>query len=102
MAQADLVITGEGRYDLTSLSGKAAGTVIAAATAAGVPAALVTGTLTGPPPAVAAVITLTSLAGGTGPALARPGHWLHQAGRHLAQCLGPCGRPGRAPGAPPH
>jgi glycerate kinase len=102
MAQADLVITGEGRYDLTSLSGKAAGTVIAAATAAGVPAALVTGTLTGPPPAVAAVITLTSLAGGTGPALARPGHWLHQAGRQLAQCLGPCGRPGRAPGAPPH
>jgi glycerate kinase len=90
MTQADLVITGEGRYDLTSLTGKAAGTVIAAASAAGVPAALVTGTLAGPPPAVAAVVTLTALAGGTGPALARPGHWLHQAGRQLAQRLGPC------------
>jgi glycerate 2-kinase len=91
MAHADLVITGEGRYDLTSLTGKAAGTVIAAATAAGVPAALVTGALGGPPPDVAAVITLTALAGGTGPALARPGHWLHQAGRQLAQRLGPRG-----------
>jgi glycerate 2-kinase len=91
MAQADLVITGEGRYDLTSLTGKAAGMVIAAAGTAGVPAALVTGTLGGPPPAVAAVITLTALAGGTEPALARPGLWLHRAGRQLAQRLGPRG-----------
>ena len=103
LSQADLVITGEGRYDLTSLTGKAAGTVIAAATAAGVPVALVTGTLSGPPPAVAAVIMLTALAGGTGPALARPEHWLHLAGRQLARRLGPgAARPGRTRPGPPH
>lgn len=89
MSQADLVITGEGRYDLSSLTGKAAGTVIAAATAAGVPVALVAGALSGPPPTVAAVITLTALAGGAGPALARPEHWLRRAGCQLAQRLGP-------------
>ena len=87
MARADLVITGEGRYDPTSLTGKAAGTVITAATVAGVPVALVTGTLSGPRPAAAAVVTLTALAGGTGPALAHPERWLHLAGRRLAQRL---------------
>ncbi|HEY6276756.1 MAG TPA: glycerate kinase [Streptosporangiaceae bacterium] len=85
IAAADLVVTGEGRFDATSLTGKAAGTVIEAATAAGVPVALVAGQLGGPPPAVAAVLTLAALAGGTGPALARSEHWLHLAGRRLAR-----------------
>jgi glycerate kinase len=43
LAGADLVITGEGRFDETSLTGKTCGTVIAAAAAAGVPVALVAG-----------------------------------------------------------
>ena len=43
LAGADLVITGEGRYDQTSPSGKVAGTVLAAAAAAGVPAVVVAG-----------------------------------------------------------
>jgi glycerate kinase len=43
LAGADLVITGEGRFDETSLTGKTCGTVIAAAAAAGVPAAVVAG-----------------------------------------------------------
>jgi glycerate kinase len=35
LADADLVITGEGRFDETSLTGKTCGTVIAAGAAAG-------------------------------------------------------------------
>jgi glycerate kinase len=84
---ADLVVTGEGRFDPTSLTGKATGTVIAAAAAAAVPVALVAGQLIGTPPAAAAVVTLAALAGGPGPALADPGRWLGEAGRALAQDL---------------
>ena len=51
LAGAGLVITGEGRYDETSGTGKVAGAVFAAAAAAGVPAALVAGQVAaGPPP----------------------------------------------------
>jgi glycerate 2-kinase len=87
VAAADLVVTGEGRFDPTSLTGKATGVVIAAAAAAGVPVAVVAGQLGGAPPAAAAVVTLAGLAGGPGPALADPGHWLGQAGRALARQL---------------
>ena len=87
VAAADLVVTGEGRFDPTSLTGKATGLVITAAATAGVPVALVAGQLGGAPPAAAAVITLAGLAGGRGPALADPGHWLGQAGRALAREL---------------
>jgi glycerate kinase len=57
LAAADLVLTGEGRYDATSTSGKAAGEVIAAARRAGVPVAVVCGRWdAGPlPPGVVAV-----------------------------------------------
>jgi glycerate 2-kinase len=87
LAGADLVITGEGRFDPSSLTGKVTGTVIAAAAAARVPVALVAGQLAGIPPAAAAVVTLAGLAGDPGPALADPGHWLGQAGRALAREL---------------
>ena len=81
LSGAGLVITGEGRYDETSGTGKVAGTVFAAAAAAGVPAALVAGQVAaGPPPAVAWAVGLSDLAGGAGPALADPGRWLRQAG----------------------
>jgi glycerate kinase len=43
LAEADLVITGEGRFDETSLTGKTCGTVIAAAADAGVPVAVIAG-----------------------------------------------------------
>jgi glycerate kinase len=85
LAGAGLVITGEGRYDETSGTGKVAGTVFGAAAAAGVPAALVAGQVAaGPPPAVAWAVSLADLAGGAGPALADPGRWLRQAGQELA------------------
>jgi glycerate 2-kinase len=87
VAAAEVIVTGEGRFDATSLTGKATGLVIAAAAAAGVPVALVAGQLDGAPPAAAAVVTLAGLAGGPGPALADPGHWLGQAGQALAREL---------------
>lgn len=45
LARADLVLTGEGRFDRTSLRGKAPVEVLRRARAAGVPAALVCGSL---------------------------------------------------------
>jgi len=90
LAGAGLVITGEGRYDETSGTGKVAGTVFAAAAAARVPAALVAGQVAAAPPAtVPWALGLADLAGGAGPALADPGHWLTQAGRDLAARISP-------------
>jgi glycerate 2-kinase len=88
LAGAGLVITGEGRYDETSGTGKVAGTVFAVAAAAGVPAALVAGQLAAPPPpGVVFAVGLADLAGGPGPALADPGHWLGRAGQELAALI---------------
>jgi len=104
---ADLVITGEGRYDATSAQGKVPGAVLAAARQAGVPAALVAGTIAGSPPAgprraetglgipsglaephlppgLAFVVSLASLAGSVSAAMAEPARWLRVAGRRLA------------------
>jgi glycerate kinase len=88
LAGAGLVITGEGRYDETSATGKVAGTVFAAAAAAGVPAALVAGQVAAPPPpGVRSALGLADLAGGPGPALADPARWLGQAGQKLARLI---------------
>jgi glycerate 2-kinase len=101
LAAADLVITGEGRFDETSLAGKVTGTVLAAAAARGVPAALVAGQIAAGPgwpgrrPPVTAV-ALDSLAGGTERPLADPRRWLHAAAGQLAarqRPLNPCQRP---------
>ena len=89
LAGAGLVITGEGRYDQTSGTGKVAGTVFAAAQAAGVPAALVAGQIAQrPPPAVPFVISLAELAGGAPQALADPDRYLRLAGQRLAAAAG--------------
>ena len=85
LANADLVITGEGQFDATSLTGKTCGTVIAAAATAGVPVALVAGQVTGAAPGTARVVTLAALAGGTAAAQASPRRWLRRAARQLAQ-----------------
>ncbi len=122
LADADLVITGEGRFDETSLTGKTCGTVIAAAAAAGVPVAVVAGQASagvavltwgdddppeiprwlkalpdevpGAPPAPAALITLAGLAGGTAAALASPRRWLRRAAGRLASDVGAESSPG--------
>ena len=85
LAGADLVITGEGRFDETSLTGKTSGTVIAAAASAGVPVAVVAGQVSNGLAAPCAVLTLAGLAGGTVAAMAGPRRWLRRAGERLAR-----------------
>lgn len=95
LAGAGLLITGEGRYDATSGAGKVTGAVTAAAARAGVPVALVAGTIDGqPPPAVGRSVALAALAGTAAAAMAEPARWLRLAGTELARS----GRP-RAPAA---
>jgi glycerate kinase len=56
IAAADLVLTGEGRYDATSLGGKGPGALVAAARAAGKPVHVFAGAVDGPPdPALHAI-----------------------------------------------
>jgi glycerate kinase len=89
LAGTDLVITGEGRFDPTSLTGKTCGTVLAAAAAAGVPVALVAGQISGAVPDGVETVALATLAGGTAAALASPRRWLRAAARHLAERASP-------------
>jgi glycerate kinase len=86
LAGADLVITGEGRFDATSGQGKVVGTVVDYAHAAGdVPVALVAGAVDAPlPRGITAHEDLTRLAGSTAAASTEPEHWLEQAGASLA------------------
>ena len=85
LAGADLVITGEGRYDDTSREGKVVGTVLAAAARASVPAALVAGTIAADPAGFATSVALAALACGTAAAMEHPRRWLRAAGQALAR-----------------
>jgi glycerate kinase len=84
LSRADLVVTGEGRYDAQTDSGKAPAVVAARADAAGVPLALVAGAITAPAAGASAAISLTDLAGTSAAAIADPITWLTEAGRRLA------------------
>jgi glycerate 2-kinase len=88
LAAADLVITGEGRYDDTSRAGKVVGAVQAMAAQAGVQVAVVAGSVAGRPP-VAGTVELTALAGSEEEAIRQPARWLTEAGRQLAGLLEP-------------
>ncbi|MGW2374462.1 glycerate kinase [Kitasatospora sp. NPDC001683] len=79
LAGADLVVTGEGRFDTTSLFGKVVGEVLSRAERAGVAARIVAGESPDE-----SVLTLTRLAGGSSSARAHAAHWLHRAGAALA------------------
>lgn len=82
IAQADLVITGEGSFDAQSLSGKAVGAIAAKAQAAGTPLAVVAGRIdatTALPPG-----TLTAELGADSAAAGRVGEALRAAGRDIA------------------
>ncbi|MER7757336.1 glycerate kinase [Kitasatospora sp. NPDC097643] len=83
LAGADLVVTGEGRFDATSLRGKVVGEVLARAGRAGVAARIVAGESP-----EEGILTLTGLAGDPGAARARAAHWLHRAGAALAAEVG--------------
>jgi glycerate kinase len=98
LAGAALVITGEGRYDATSGTGKVAGAVRAAARRAGVPVAVVAGIVAGGAqagPPVPWSVALARLAGSPAAAMAQPERWLAAAAAALAA------RPGVPGTAPP-
>jgi glycerate kinase len=90
LAGADLVVTGEGTYDATSLAGKVAGTVLDLAARANVQAAIVAGVLAARPGVPA--VELAALAGGRDAAGASAERWLQQAGRELALAHSPAAR----------
>jgi glycerate 2-kinase len=91
IAGADLVITGEGRFDDQTGAGKAPAHVAALADRAGVPCALVAGSApagdsgnSGYTGAFAHVVSLTQLAGSEAAARDDPARWLQRAGAVLA------------------
>lgn len=84
---ADLVITGEGRFDATSLRGKVVGAVAERAGTAGVDLAIVAGQADAAAIGERRVLTLEGLAGSTADALATPERWLREAGATLARVL---------------
>jgi glycerate 2-kinase len=83
LADADLVVTGEGRYDVTSLAGKVVSTVRTIAAKSGVPVAVVAGSM-GAPPLTEYSVELAGLAGSPVEAMTEPARWLAEAARQLA------------------
>jgi glycerate 2-kinase len=89
LADASLVLTGEGRYDATSRAGKVVGHVLEEARAIPVPIAIVAGDAE--PEALAALpadvrlVTLARLAGSTGDARRDAAHLAAEAGELLAR-----------------
>ncbi|WP_243076442.1 glycerate kinase [Microbacterium sp. SS28] len=89
LAEASVVITGEGAFDGQSAAGKAPAHVAALAASAHVPVALAAGRIApdADTSAFAASASLTELAGSSAAALADPGRWLRAAGAALARAL---------------
>ncbi|MGN7779185.1 glycerate kinase [Mycolicibacterium sp. 22603] len=83
LPQADLLITGEGRFDGTSWMGKLVGHLLTTADRIGVPAVVVAGQVTGETDV--STLSLTELAGSTEAAMTDPRRWLHAAGSAVAR-----------------
>ena len=81
-ASADVVITGEGRFDATSTTGKVVGGVL---DLAGGRTMIVAGQLAAEPPAGVRAWGLTDLAGSVEAALGDPARWLRDAGAEAAR-----------------
>lgn len=88
LARADVVITGEGRYDAQSGQGKVVGTVLSA-TPEGTSRFVICGVCD--VPAEPGVIETTGLAGGVPASFAEPGRWLRVAGARAARSIGVAG-----------
>ena len=92
VTRADVLITGEGRFDATSSTGKLTGSLIALAGEHGVRVAVIAGQLAVPPlgsdgsPLVA--VSLADLAGSVDSALEDPKRWLRAAGVAATEALG--------------
>lgn len=91
LARAQLVLTGEGRLDRTSLMGKLPGVIAARARRAGVPCVVVGGSID--PAACAAIrkrfdgmVSLSEFAGSARAAIGRPAYWLERLAASCASC----------------
>jgi glycerate kinase len=84
LGDADLVVTGEGRFDAQTASGKVAAVVADHAARLSVPVALVAGGIDAPTRRFADAVSLTDLAGSASAAKRDPGSWLVRAGETLA------------------
>lgn len=86
LAKADLVITGEGTFDMTSLSGKAAGYAVSLARSANIPIVVIAGSVD---PETRHTnldsISLSELASSREASMAEPKRWLEEAGAKLAR-----------------
>ncbi|MCU1440014.1 MAG: Glycerate kinase [Rhodoglobus sp.] len=85
IARADVLLTGEGRFDEQSLTGKVVGQLLEAAARADVRAGVIAGQVTAKSDAWTA--SLTELAGSVDAALAHPAAWLRAAGAQAAEEL---------------
>lgn len=85
IAAADVVITGEGRFDSQSAVGKVPSWLAGQARASGVTAMLVAGAIEAEPTQFAVALSLTELAGSSTDARANALHWLRAAGGRLAR-----------------
>lgn len=83
LATADLVLTGEGRFDGTSWTGKLVGHVLDAAARHEVPAVVVAGQVAAR--CEVPTVSLTDIAGSPGAAMTDPLHWLRAAGSVAAR-----------------
>ena len=86
---ADLVITGEGRFDSQSASGKIPHHISTLANALGIDVALVAGLIEAPTLQFSDAVSLTELAGSSSAAVADTEHWLEAAGARLADRCSP-------------
>lgn len=82
MQEADLLITGEGRFDSQSSSGKVVGVLSARAARAGLPVAIIAGSVATEHSGM--VADLSRLAGSTAAAMAEPERFARMAGSLLA------------------
>ena len=87
VAEADLIITGEGRFDGQSLAGKVPSEVLRIARRAQVPAALVAGNITAATDEFVLAASLTEAAGSTRAAISNPRRWLIDSGTRLAKAF---------------
>jgi glycerate kinase len=85
LATADLVITGEGRFDEQTAAGKTVSLVTRLASAHGVPVILVAGQVDAPVDGFADVVSTTQVAGGVDESTTRASFWLEEAAALVAE-----------------
>ena len=87
-ASADVIITGEGRFDATSLGGKVVGNALQLDAQPHTRRGIIAGSLATTPPTGVWAASLVDLAGSLDAALDDPSRWLYAAGVTAARALG--------------